>query len=775
MKWLTTTLFSAFACCNFFVANAQYITVDDTKTAQELVEDILVNSSCANVTNFTVKGDSFSGSKNSYGYFHSGTSSFPFTEGILLSTWSSTSSVGPFVSNRGGGDESWDGDSDLDQTVGIESVNATSLEFDFTPLTNFVSFNYIFASNEYQAYFPCEYSDGFAFLIKEKGSTDSYKNLAVLPNTSTPVSSENVHPLINNFTEANGVTHLGCPPINQEYFNGFNNNTSPVNYSGQTKVLTAQTDVIVGKTYHIKLVIADDKEQYYDSAVFLQAGSFTSNINLGQDRLLSNNNPICFGENYVIDTNLPSGYLYKWFKDGIEIPLATSSSYQINATGTYKVEVLLSAGCTATEEIKIEYAPEIALDSATLIQCDDNNDNIAVFNLTKMDSVIKKGATDLSNVEYYESLTDAQGKINPIVNSLAYINTTQNQILTARVTNSYGCANFSQLTLTILNNVIPSQPPVSTCDTDDTQDGLHQFDLDTQVNPQILNGLPSGLLVEYYINESDAVSEKNSLPNLFTTTIPNQQTIFARIINGSDCYSITPVTLIVNIFNPANFEDETAVLCNGSSVSLTVDSGYSGYLWDTGSTSNTIIVTTPGEYSVKVTDSNGCEKIKKYTVKSSEIATITGVVINDFSENENSVLIEYSGVGNYEFSLDGFYFQDDPLFNNVAAGKYFAYARDKNGCGLSVPYTLYVMDYPKYFTPNGDGYNDLWEIKNLDLFPNSVLFIFDRYGKLIKQVTNSDAGWNGILNGNPMPSDDYWFTLKLADGRESKGHFSLKR
>ena len=83
MKWLTTTLFSAFACCNFFVANAQYITVDDTKTAQELVEDILVNSSCANVTNFTVKGDSFSGSKNSYGYFHSGTSSFPFTEGIL--------------------------------------------------------------------------------------------------------------------------------------------------------------------------------------------------------------------------------------------------------------------------------------------------------------------------------------------------------------------------------------------------------------------------------------------------------------------------------------------------------------------------------------------------------------------------------------------------------------------------------------------------------------------------------------------------------------------
>lgn len=775
MKWLTTILFSAFACCNFFVANAQYITVDDSKTAQQLVEDILVNSSCANVSNFTVKGDSFSGSSNSYGYFNSGTGNFPFTEGVLLSTWSSTNSVGPFVSNRGGGDESWDGDADLDQTLGIQSVNATSLEFDFTPLTNFISFNYIFTSNEYQAYFPCEYSDGFAFLIKEKGSADNYKNLAVLPNSSTPVSSENVHPLINNFTETNGVIHLGCPPINQEYFNGFNTNTSPINYSGQTKVLTAQTEVIVGKTYHIKLVIADDKEEYYDSAVFLEAGSFVSNINLGEDRLLSSNNPICFGESYSIDTNLPAGYTYKWFKNDVEIPSATRSSYQINDSGTYKVEVLLSAGCTATEEIKIEYAPEIPLDDATLVQCDDNNDNIAVFNLTKMDGVIKKGATDLSIVEYYESLTNAQGQINPIVNPSAYINTTPNQILVARVTNSYGCANFSQLTLTIINNVIATQPPVSTCDNDDTQDGLHQFDLDAQVSQQILSGLPSGILVEYYLNESDAVSEKNPLPNLFTTTIANQQTIFARLINGTDCYSINPVRLQVNIFDPPNFEDETAILCNGSSISLNVDSGYSSYLWNTGSISNTLIVTSPGEYSVKVTDSNGCEKTKKYTVKSSDIATITRVVINDFAENENSVLIEYTGIGNYEFSLDGFYFQDNSLFNNVVAGKYFAYVRDKNGCGLSAPYTLYVMDYPKYFTPNGDGYNDLWEIKNLDLFPNSVLFIFDRYGKLIKQVTNSEIGWNGTFGGTQMPADDYWFTLKLADGRESKGHFSLKR
>ena len=85
------------------------------------------------------------------------------------------------------------------------------------------------------------------------------------------------------------------------------------------------------------------------------------------------------------------------------------------------------------------------------------------------------------------------------------------------------------------------------------------------------------------------------------------------------------------------------------------------------------------------------------------------------------------------------------------------------------------MDYPRYFTPNGDGFNDVWEIKNLGLLPNFTLTIFDRYGKLLKQLTATSSNWNGTFNGHLLPSDDYWFTIKLEDGREAKGHFSLKR
>ncbi|MFV8366070.1 choice-of-anchor L domain-containing protein [Flavobacterium sp. XS1P27] len=776
MKCVKIILFYIFISCAVFDATGQSISVNDSYTAQQLVENILVNSSCANVSNFIVKGDTFSGSQNSYGYFNSGASSFPFTQGVVLSTWSSKNSEGPYVSTRGGGNSSWLSDSDLEQALGItNTVNATILEFDFIPLTNFISFNYIFASNEYQSYFPCEFSDGFAFLIKEIG-TSTYQNLAVLPNTSTPVSSVNVHPLINPITDTQGNVRPGCPSINETYFNGFNTITSPINYSGQTKVLTAQTNVIAGKTYHIKLVIADDENEDYDSAVFLEAGSFLPKIDLGPDRLLATNNPICFGESYTIDTKLPAslGYTYKWLKDNVEFT-NNSSTFTATSPGTYKVEVQLTTSCIASEEIKIEYTPEIILNDTSLTQCDIDNDGISIFNLTKVDAIVKNNASNLSAVVYYETLIDAEAKTNPIANPTTYSNKFVNQSVFARVSNSFNCANYAEVKLIISNNAIAVQNAISTCDTDGTNDGLSQFDLNTQVTPQVVAGLPAGLMVEYYLSPTDAIAQQNQLSNIFKNSVATQQIIYARIVNGTDCYAITPIILVVNTFTPPNFQDETFVLCEASSINLTVNSGFSSYLWSTGASSNTITVATPGDYSVTVTNSEGCEKTKKYHVDVSGVGTITGVTVNDFDGNENSISIEYTGIGDYEFSIDGSFFQDSPIFDGVAPGEYLVYARDKNGCGLSIPYVAYVLDYPRYFTPNNDGHNDFWQIKNLDNLPQSTLFIFDRYGKLLKQLIASDLGWNGTFNGSTLPTDDYWFHLNLENGKIIKGHFSLKR
>jgi gliding motility-associated-like protein len=341
--------------------------------------------------------------------------------------------------------------------------------------------------------------------------------------------------------------------------------------------------------------------------------------------------------------------------------------------------------------------------------------------------------------------------------------------------NTFNCANYAQVNLVIANNTIAPQNPVSICDGDTTQDGLYQFDLNAQVTPQVLTGLPAGMIAEYYLNSTDAISQKNPLSNIFKNTIANQQIIQARIVNGPDCYGIIPITLVVNTFSPPNFQDETTSLCSGLKTDLSVVSGFSSYLWNTGETTELITVSSPGNYSVKVSNTNGCEAVKKFTVTSSGIATITGAKVTDFAGNENSVLIEYTGIGNYEFSLEGSYFQDNPMFTGIAPGNYLAYAKDKNGCGLSLPFAIYVLDYPRFFTPNGDGYNDVWNIKNLELFPKATITIYNRFGKLLQEINAINPSWNGTYQENELPSDDYWFNLNFGDGKIIKGHFSLKR
>jgi gliding motility-associated-like protein len=198
-------------------------------------------------------------------------------------------------------------------------------------------------------------------------------------------------------------------------------------------------------------------------------------------------------------------------------------------------------------------------------------------------------------------------------------------------------------------------------------------------------------------------------------------------------------------------------------------------LWNTGATTAAITVQQAGTYTITVTNDKGCKKTKTFIVKASEKATYENATVKDFAGNKNSITINYKGIGNYEFSLDGTSYQDNATFTNVAPGSYTISIRDKNGCGITTSDLIYVLDYPRFFTPNGDGFNDTWKINNLGSLPQSRIVIFDRYGKLLKELTTADDSWNGTFTGAPLPSDDYWFQLIFADGKIIKGHFSLKR
>jgi len=257
MKWIK---FGLLFCFGFHLsASAQNIAVDDTYTAQQLVENVLVNSPCANVSNFSISGGAFATGEHSYGYFNAGGSGFPLANGVVLSTCRANYTPGPNSSILSDSAPNWLGDSDLAQALNISNIsNATVLEFDFVPLTSTISFDYIFASEEYHGTASCNYSDGFAFLLKVAGSSNPYQNLALIPNTSIPVKVTTVHPNIPG----------GCGPQNEAYFGSFNGTNSPTNFNGQTVVMTARGSVIPGTTYHIKLVIADEANPQYDSAIF---------------------------------------------------------------------------------------------------------------------------------------------------------------------------------------------------------------------------------------------------------------------------------------------------------------------------------------------------------------------------------------------------------------------------------------------------------------------------------------------------------------------------
>ena len=288
------------------------------------------------------------------------------------------------------------------------------------------------------------------------------------------------------------------------------------------------------------------------------------------------------------------------------------------------------------------------------------------------------------------------------------------------------------------------------------------------------------------------------LPNPFVTT---SQTILARVINPlfAGCYDETTIEFIVS--EKPNFElQETDVICITESPRLEVSvqnpNGNYSYEWtdELGvivSSDISATITQGGTYTVVATSSFGCQSDpREITIVESSIAMLddSQIALIDDSNN-NSITIDTAnlGIGDYEFSLldeqlstlvD---FQDNPFFDNLEGGVYTVLIRDKNGCGV-LSKEISLITFPKFFTPNNDGYNDTWTIKGYsrNKFQRGTIEIYNRFGKLVGSFNiDSSMGWNGLYNGNLLPSNDYWFVAKLItiNGklRMRRGHFSLKR
>lgn len=155
-------------------------------------------------------------------------------------------------------------------------------------------------------------------------------------------------------------------------------------------------------------------------------------------------------------------------------------------------------------------------------------------------------------------------------------------------------------------------------------------------------------------------------------------------------------------------------------------------------------------------------------------------VVSESFANVHQILATATGVDQYVFSLDDGEFQTSGFFDNVSAGVHSIIITDSNSCFKEV-IELVIIDYPKFFTPNGDGINDCWNIVHVEELVFANITIFDRYGKELIQFDQNSKGWDGLYNGNPLPANDYWFKLLYSEKkpkgvqREFIAHFSIKR
>lgn len=768
----------------FGKVNGQFINVDATSyTPQQLVADKFIgtqNLSCVSISNVTVSGGNLGAGNSSYGYFNKGTSNLGMNEGIVLSTGNILAAPGPKTKPVQSATASgWTGDLDLADATGLpmsELSNATFLEFDFkSTLSKKISFRYMFLSEEY---YPgnYKYSDAFAFLIKKKGSTDPYQNIAVVPGTGDPVS----------------VTTINDRD-NPKYFDGFigfysqqnGSNNSATNFNGQTKILTAVAEIDPGEDYHIKLVIADEGKNansQYDSAVFLEAGSFTGNIDLIPAIETDDSAIICNGSNVTIQPKNPatdindSGAKYYWYKDNVSLGLPLNqTSYTTNVPGDYRLEVVLSTGCTLAGNVKVENAPVAVINNSPIMICDDDFDGKYVEKLSNFTGQIVTNFNGDFTVEYY---TQSGTKINPD-NDFEF---TQNpQDITVKV-GAFSCTPDNYVLRfyhgSQLHMNYPQQPatiPVfDVCDNEFK--GSKAVNLDDYIGLMTTETLnPSD--VNFYDKISELKADNPSISKLQTLS-PTQaeKTFYIRIKKpGNYCDNYSSFKLRFKQPKKSSILKDT-IICKGTTIDLDAGDGFdpafnlrfNSYKWYKESDPLQTSISNnrygknlaAGNYIVEL-GFNGC--VYKQLVKISEPQDL--VINNVLIEGNKVTILTANGIPPYFYSLDGSPYQSGNVFT-VSKGDHIIEVKD--ACG-SVVQKFSIIGIKNVITPNDDGANDFIDYSDLMTKLDPRFEVYDRNGKVVFRGSPENRYiWNGKSAGRELPTSSYWYLLQWNESSTSQ-------
>lgn len=460
-----------------------------------------------------------------------------------------------------------------------------------------------------------------------------------------------------------------------------------------------------------------------------------------------------------------------------------------NLPGTYTVSLIKTVNGETKEPLIKEviiYEKPIILDQPyQLMQCDsyDNNpnDKLSLFNLENSIEELTLNKTNEFNVYFYLNDSDAENDTyNQYALPTTFKNTVPNQILTAKVLFiDSDCHSLGKVELIANPSLLLNANDVIGCD---LGDGNAEFDF-VSIENEILNdlNLTGTISIFFYENTENAMTNTNPLPQ---TYVSSEKLIFFKVEKNGICYGAGSFNLKINYFPPIELTEILAICINQFPTTITanipidIQQNYT-YIWSTGENTHDIEIKNEQQLSVKIIDKVfKCEKVKYFDIKQ-----VSSPIITDINININNQIVTILTKSNFNnvYSIDNpsSEYQSENSFLNVTPGIHTVYIKDIYDCDVTVK-NIFVLGFPKFFTPNNDGMNDSWGIKGLDLdnFTYSNINIFDRFGKHLLTL-NPKLTWNGVYNSTFLNSNDYWFTIDITDKeniiKSYKGHFSLIR
>ncbi|WP_143065660.1 choice-of-anchor L domain-containing protein, partial [Flavobacterium urocaniciphilum] len=494
------------------------------------VSNVKYNNSAANafVTN------------NQLGFYSTGSTAtnLGLTSGLIMTNGSATGAIGPNSANGSttASNTPMNGDPDLSLITTMSINNICILEFDFVPLGPEVKFEYVFASEEYPEYVNSSFNDVFGFFLSGPGISGPFsngaKNIALLPNSTTPIS-------INNVNCGNAS---GCPatlPGNTNCAYYVNNcGGAHIQYDGFTTVLTARSEVQCGQTYHIKLALADAGDSAFDSAVFFKEKSFSvPSVNLGGDMV--GPSEACCGDSLPFttpfnQTDYPGAIHYWYFNNVLVYTSTTSNTYILSdltcTDGIMKVIVkpYPSQNCTFEDEIVINYKEGPVLNTPNpLTLCSDNPATATgVFDLNlQINAIVPNYDSSFDELGFYLTYDDAFDDTNVIPQSQWHtFNGTNDQSIflgySNFMTSGNVCRSIKEFKLKFVNcdDTVCSLTPNSTL-----------FDLTTR-KPIIFNGFdPTKYSISFHHDMASAVAGTGAItPENAYVTSTNPEEIYVR-------------------------------------------------------------------------------------------------------------------------------------------------------------------------------------------------------------------------------------------------------